>query len=212
MLLTEEKLERATAGVHLVRAIEDLSQIHDPACAAAIWQRPMASELQTWIDELDPENLPNARVILRPEDVRKIVNEVCDSSGTPECQQRQMLVDDVVRLAGIFVQLMETPYLQLRFDVTKTNACRKFHTDYLMARLVCTYRGSGTQYGTSTEGLDPQTIHSVCTGAPIVMRGQHWPNNPNTNLRHRSPPIEGTGETRLVLVFDPVSELYDEMS
>ena len=30
------------------------------------------------------------------------------------------------------------------------------------------------------------------------------PERPNAGLRHRSPPIEGTGETRLVLVLDPI--------
>nr|WP_245926135.1 DUF1826 domain-containing protein [Ascidiaceihabitans donghaensis] len=28
---------------------------------------------------------------------------------------------------------------------------------------------------------------------------------------HRSPPIEGSGETRLVLVLDPIFDLEDEM-
>lgn len=37
------------------------------------------------------------------------------------------------------------------------------------------------------------------------MRGKLWPPGPDPQLLHRSPPIEGTGETRLMLALDPVS-------
>ncbi|MEW7008160.1 DUF1826 domain-containing protein [Lentilitoribacter sp. EG35] len=32
------------------------------------------------------------------------------------------------------------------------------------------------------------------------------PETPTSGLLHRSPPIDGTGETRLLLVLDPVSD------
>ncbi|MCR9214732.1 MAG: DUF1826 domain-containing protein [Proteobacteria bacterium] len=211
MLVAQEKIESFSTGVQWVNTVEELSQIHDPACAAAIFQRPIDTRLQSWIDRLDPEYLPDARVIIRPKEIRETVNRICERSGTPDCPERQMLVDDVVKLASVFAELMSAPYLRLRFDITKTDACRKFHMDYLTSRLICTYRGSGTQYGNATDGLDPQIVHSVPTGAPLVMRGQHWPNNPDTHLRHRSPPIEGTGQTRLVLVLDSINDMNEEV-
>ena len=42
--------------------------------------------------------------------------------------------------------------------------------------------------------------------APILLRGTLWQERPRTGLLHRSPPIEGTGETRLVLVLDPIDD------
>lgn len=45
---------------------------------------------------------------------------------------------------------------------------------------------------------------TVPTGSPIILRGTRWPETPVSRLLHRSPPIVGTGETRLVLVLDPV--------
>jgi G3E family GTPase len=42
------------------------------------------------------------------------------------------------------------------------------------------------------------------TGSPIMLRGTLWPQQPNKSVLHHSPPIEGTGETRLVLVLDPI--------
>lgn len=49
------------------------------------------------------------------------------------------------------------------------------------------------------------------TGAPIPLRGTLWPEGPRSGLLHRLPPIEGTGETRLVLVLDPVDDPEEEV-
>ena len=210
MLPNQDNTESLATGVHLVDAKEGLSQIQDPTCAAAIWQRGTLTDIQPLIDELSPENLPKANVIIPPEHLPKTVNEICGKAGIPDCLERKMLVEDIVMLADVFVKLIPTPFLRLRLDVVTTNACRKFHIDYLKARLVCTYRGTGTQYGNSTDGADPLHISTVPTGAPILLRGKHWPNTPDPCLLHRSPPIEGTGETRLVLVLDAAEKMYDE--
>jgi hypothetical protein len=47
-------------------------------------------------------------------------------------------------------------------------------------------------------------VFQVATGAPFVLRGTLWPEKPASGLLHRSPPIAATGETRLVLVLDPM--------
>ena len=99
---------------------------------------------------------------------------------------------------------MECQFVRIRLDVVHDDACRKFHIDSLTARLVCTYRGPGTQYGISTDGNQPSRVFSVPTGAPFLLRGTQWPDPPVSGLMHRSPLIEGTGMTRFVLVIDPV--------
>ena len=204
MTLVQEIVEEAAIGVGVADTAEGLSAIHRPGCAAAIWRRHPLPDFQFWIDALEPEQLPKARVIRRPENLRETVVQICDASGTPDCRERERLVDDVAALADIFVGLTPAPHLRLRFDVITTNACRKFHIDAVTARLVCTYRGTGTQYGIATDGAEPRRVFTVPTGAPILLRGTLWPEHPRSGLMHRSPPIEGTGETRLVLVLDPV--------
>ncbi len=210
MTLVREVVKDAASGVEIADTPEGLSAIHHPGCAAAIWRRPALPGFQSWIDALEPEQLPKARVLLQPQDVRETVTEICDDSDMPDCRERERLADDVAALAEIFTGLTRTPYLQLRFDVITTNACRKFHIDAVTARLICTYRGTGTQYGVLTDGAEPRTVFTVPTGAPILLRGTLWPERPKSGLRHRSPPIEGTGETRLLLVLDPVSDMDDD--
>jgi hypothetical protein len=53
-------------------------------------------------------------------------------------------------------------------------------------------------------------VLSVPTGAPIVLRGTLWPAEKPAGLLHRSPPITGTGTTRLVLVLDAVDDPEEE--
>ena len=206
MTLVREIVKNAAIGVGVADTPEGLSALHRPGCAAAIWRRQPLPGFQSWVDRLDPDVLPRARVILRPEAVRDAALEVCDASGTPAGPERDLLVDDIAALADIFTGLMHARWLRLRLDVVTTNACRRFHIDAVTARLVCTYRGTGTQYGISTDGAEPRRIFTVPTGAPILLRGRLWPERPLVGLLHRSPPIEGTGETRLVLVLDPVDE------
>ena len=206
MTLVREIVEHAAVGVGVADTPDGLFAIHRPGCAAAIWRRQPLPGFQSWIDALASDALPRARVILRHDTVRAAASEVCDVCGTPASPERDRLVDDIAALADIFAGLMRARWLRLRLDVVTTNACRKFHIDAVTARLVCTYRGTGTQYGISTDGAEPRRIFTVPTGAPVLLRGTLWPERPRSGLLHRSPPIEGTGETRAVLVLDPVDD------
>ena len=191
-------------GVHVVQAAKDLAQIHAPECAGVLWQRDVATDVQMWIDTLDPTRLPHARMILRPSAVPEALDHLCDIAGAGPCLARQWLQDDIAALSTCFSDLMQTAYLRLRLDVVTTNSCSKFHLDAMNARLICTYRGTGTQYGVLTDAAVPDQIFTVPTGSPMILRGSKWPEVPVVGLRHRSPPISGTGESRLVLVLDPM--------
>ena len=203
MTAVQDMTMDAAVGVGIVNNPEELSVFRRPDCAAAIWRRQPSPAFQHWIDGLEEERLPETRLALRPADVHEAVAQVCDLSGTPDCPERQRLVDDAAALSAIFAALTEATYVRLRLSVISTDACRKFHKDYVAARLICTYRGTGTQYGIAADGDEPRRVFTVPTGAPILLRGKLWPERPDSGLLHRSPPIDGTGETRLVLVLDP---------
>ncbi|MEM6594904.1 MAG: DUF1826 domain-containing protein [Pseudomonadota bacterium] len=194
-------------GVRVLRHETELKQFRDPACAAAIWDREVPKRVTDWLSALDSDLLPNARVISKCDAVKQIALEFCDIAGMPDAPERDWLIDDIALLAEMFSDLMQAPYMRLRLQAVTTNACRKFHRDALTGRLVCTYRGAGTQYGTSLNGEDPDPVFTTPTGAPILLRGSLWPPEPGAGLLHRSPPIEGTGETRLVLVLDPLKDM-----
>ena len=135
------------------------------------------------------------------------MTDLFDVCGLPECYERNLLIDGIAALSAIYGSIMESRYLLLRLEVIRTNACRKFYIDAVTARLICIYRGRSTQYGNSIMGNEPEEILEVPIGSPIIMRGSSWPSGLKPDLLHRSPQIEGTGESRLVLVLDPIDDI-----
>lgn len=207
MTLHQNLARQHCVGVSLTKTPKGLASIKEPACSAAIWNRAPLPRFQDWIDGLDPDDLPRARIMLRSEMVRDAMTDLSETYALPDCEERTLLIDDIAALATIFSSIMESRYLRLRLDVIETNACRKFHIDAVTARLICTYRGRATQYGNGRMGDDPADINDVATGSPMILRGTNWPSLAEPGLLHRSPPIEGTGETRLVLVLDPITDI-----
>ena len=206
------KLETAnTRGVRVATDSAALSNILEDDCAAVIWRRKYNPDLHIWLERLKPDQLPRGRVVVHVDDARDWISLTFDASQTPDSTERTMLVDDVNALVEAFARVVRPRFVRLRFDVVTTNACRRFHVDAVSVRLVCTYRGTGTQYGNGQDGDEPTVIQTVPTGDPILLRGTLWPEHPKTGLLHRSPPIEGTGETRLVLVLDAVSDPEEEV-
>ncbi len=196
-------------GVKITDALDGLAAIHSPDCAAVIWARPDCPALTRWLATLQPAQLPEAREILRPDALRPALAQIL--APLPDSPERALLIESIATLAEQFAQVMRAPWLRLRLEVVTGNACRKFHVDNVTARLVCTYRGTGTQYGLAGRGAEPEVVHTMPTGQPIVLRGMRWPTTPPSMLKHRSPPIEGTGETRLLLVLDPIFDPEDEV-
>jgi hypothetical protein len=210
MTMIPSAQQNATIGVCVTQVPENLNILATPGCAAAIWQRQPMPDFQTWIGGLDPTILPSVRQILKPQDAVTVLSEVCDTSSMTDGPHWRRLIGDIAELSHLFCDLMTAPYVRLRLEPVTSNACRKFHIDAITARLVCTYRGTGTQYGITHDGVEPETIFTVPTETPILLRGTLWPEKPRSGLLHRSPPIEGSGETRLVLVLDPIFDLEEE--
>ena len=197
---------KLNVAVSINNNIDGLYAIRKPSVPAVIWRRTPLSKFQTWIDSLSDEQLPSARISLPLNAISEALAEVMQISGTPACVQREMLVDDITALANVFAEINRTKFLRLRLEAITGNACSKFHIDAVTTRLVCTYRGPGTQYCFSADDCNSSNIYDVPTSSPIVMRGTLWPTKDKSGFFHRSPPIEGSGKTRLLLVLDPISD------
>ena len=199
--MLDDELYTAT-GVARAPAPEVLGRIAERAQAAAIWERGRAPEFATWIDALPPERLPTLRVTCPVARVAEVATEACDMARMPEAPARDMLCGDVAALAEIFGRVLGCDHLRLRLDVVQGDACRRFHLDNVPVRLLCTYRGRGTEYGLTRAAGDPDPVMRMAAGDAGLFRGGTWPGAPRPGLVHRSPPIAGSGETRLLLVLD----------
>src|SRR6056297_2933474 len=192
----------AVTGVARGETPEVLKWIAEPGQAAAIWERGRAQGFAAWIDALPPALLPSMRGGCPVARVADLAMHACDIAGMPEAPEREMLCDDIAALAEIFGQVTGCDDLRLRLDVVQGDACRRFHVDNVPVRLLCTYRGRGTEYGLAGVAGDPDAVKRMAAGDAALFRGGTWPGAAPPRLVHRSPPIAGRGETRLLLVLD----------
>lgn len=135
---------------------------------------------------------------------------------------RAWLTMDVAVLIARLAHLADARRLRVSFGAVRTDQCRKFHVDHLRYRLVTTYVGPGTEWvpdeAVRREALDhppdcpcdanqeivrePSAIRHAVPGEVIVMKGARHPGR--RGAVHRSPPIEGTGRVRVVLIASTV--------
>lgn len=138
--------------------------------------------------------------------------------GTPATLVRELeeVFDDTPDFAGDAARLVHRVAatvggdgLRLRVQRIAGDACRRWHADNVVLRLLCTYVGPGTQILPLPEaapvvaGGEPAstaTAWSAGTGDVVWMPGRRHPSA--APVVHRSPPIQGTGDVRVLLVID----------
>ncbi len=179
-----------------------LQEIRQPDCNLAIWKR---------LPPLDAAPLlagePKSIRIMVPADAPSpAIRDAMRENGFTDEKTCDALIEDIDRLCGLFAPFAKTARMQFRLDVVSDDACRKFHGDYVRGRLVTTYAGPGTQWLSPrgvdqlAQGLEPERINLLAPGDVGIFKGRLATGYPAI---HRSPPIEGTGQKRLVLVLNP---------
>ena len=123
---------------------------------------------------------------------------------------------DVALLITDFLKLTKRSTGTMHLRVIDDNGCAKFHTDGYPLRLFTTYVGEGTEWipeeasnrmalGTTNERIvkDQNKIHRLKEGHVGLLKGQK-PNSSKLQqgIVHRSPPVLGAGEKRIILRVD----------
>lgn len=187
---------------------EALTTIHQENVSIAIWERAPLPDLS----KLKLDSIDNVRFTTNVEELPKALNNTLDDAGHDRCIACNVLHSDILQLANVFTKVMRTESIEIRLEHITTNACKKFHTDYVTARLITTYLGQGTQWldggASDCDCDDPHNIRQMQAGDVGLFKGRLW--TQSTRAIHRSPPIEGTGEERLMLVINP-ARLSDEI-
>lgn len=191
--------------VKTVSSLQHMDTIYAPNVDAVIWTRKLPETVEQWLGTIPHEQLPEGRFVLKPADVSSCMEMLFCTAGIEPCLAQTWLSNDMSELAHLVSEAMDAPQVRLRLEAVSDNACSKFHIDTVVSRLICTYRGPGTQVGVTKEGEDPIDIQTVATGMPILLKGKLWPKASDLTLRHRSPPIADTGLSRLVLVLEGVT-------
>ncbi len=197
-----------TAGVRAVDTLDGLAAINEPATELVIWQRSLPSCFRDWIDRIDAVTLPQIRILVRPGDLLCALVPLLDDCGLVQSDMRDLLVEDIGNLVSAFADITGSDRVDVRLERVDHDACWKFHRDTVEARLVTTYRGPTTEW--------VQMVHAESAIAeqrgfdgPLERLGDHdvalFKGNragPNSGIVHRSPPVAGTGLTRLFLCLN----------
>ena len=180
-----------------------LAAILEDGVNLAIWQRRGSPKIAA----ADLDDVDDISVALPVTELAAAVPAALDAAGFGACDTA-LLGRDIVDLATRFASLMAIDRVAIRLEVVETDACRRFHADYVAVRLICSYVGPGTQWlddrdavalsdGTDVTELN---VRSIATGDVALFKGR---DRTGTPIVHRSPPVAATGKRRLVLVIDP---------
>ncbi|NKB63881.1 MAG: DUF1826 domain-containing protein [Gammaproteobacteria bacterium] len=192
-----------------------LNKISDPVVNLVVWQRPtqtmVAAELLT-LRSSDPSDMrcPTSLASF-DDDVTSLLRQ---QSLDPSVFKNWST--DLRRLADIYFRVSESRNVTMRLETTNDDGCRRFHVDRTNLRLICTYRGPGTQW-LHNEQVNRQAQRAGATNGDIIrfgepseiapfwvgiLKGSKYPGSAGQGLVHRSPPIAESGQTRVVFCLD----------
>ncbi len=135
----------------------------------------------------------------------------------PQADGQAAFVDELEQLCQLQQRLSGCADVRVKLHTVVDDMCRKFHVDHVGLRVLCTFVGPGTQWLTEKDvdrtligsaeahPLRPSgVVRHASTGDVLVMKGSAWVGNQGHGCVHRSPPLAGSGMTRLVAVVDDV--------
>ncbi len=204
------------ADIETCDAAEGLAAIGNPGVELVIWRRALPSRLQTWLEGMDPSRLPDMRFLVQPSDLRQAVESRLDDCGMPRGDMRDLLIGDVDGLVSAFAAITRSDLVDVRLERVSNDSCWKFHRDYVEARLLTTYRGPATEWvhphhaGQALREQKQYTGPTESLGKNDVAVFKGSSAGPDSGIVHRSPPIAGTGRTRLLLCLNMPSATSPE--
>jgi len=194
-----------------------LTHILQPGINLAVWRRDTPDPIAAWLRACPLEDTP-----LLSSDIDITVPAVCVPTelaaavgGQSHCTRVGVsaLAHDAGTLANIVSRIAGNPNVRVRLEWVRERQCAYFHADRIAFRLVCTYRGAGTEWiSNATAGKltspesepPPSEIHRLVPGDVAIMRGLSRALDAGPPLKHRSPPADSLTGWRLFLAIDPI--------
>ncbi|GAA5164362.1 DUF1826 domain-containing protein [Viridibacterium curvum] len=200
-------------------ALEDLTRIFEERIRIAVLERPACPQIVDYLDGLAAQGT-----------LRSGLRCAVDAGDTLSLNAwdahpgREVLKDDVRFLVELYCELMGCARAGVRLEVLDKAMCPRLHVDRTGIRLLCTYRGPGTEWlderhadrrflGAAAQGLADeasglitaaQAIHSVPPFAVALLKGESWQGNAGHGLIHRSPAVKPEAMPRVVLSLDAI--------
>ncbi len=192
-----------------------LRQILDPGVNLSLWKRPAQAAITQELLTLQAPQLPDVRCPTSLDSFDDDVSVLMQQQGLYPLAFKNFRAD-LRRLADLYFSISGDRDVSLRLLTTDDDGCRRFHVDHTNLRLLCTYRGPGTEWLTNEQvdrvaqasGAPNERI--VRFGGPSqfepfwagILKGDAYPGNAGQGLVHRSPPITNAGTVRVLFCLD----------
>lgn len=197
--------------------VRTLSTIRDAGRVLALVSRSGESTLTRYADAIAASGIAAAQWIVQWGSGSEPVH-----ASWPRLPGRETFAADLDLLASVFCTVMGTRFARIRVDVTTQRTCPRFHVDNVQARLLCTYRGPGTEYldrryadcsrlGPGSGGLpdessglvrDAAGVHRMPALTIALLKGGRWPHAGSQGAIHRSPEMSPGAGPRVMVAID----------
>ncbi len=151
--------------------------------------------------------------IFDAEEVFEVLDE--DLPNSSYDANKGYFINDVVRLSELFFKRTKSKKIRLKIEIVKTDMCRLFHVDNYRQRLLCTYKGPGTEWlnnsNVNRKGLGKGCNESIVRNFDkvnkasefevLLLRGLKYGRD-HLGIVHRSPPIENQSKKRILLKIE----------
>lgn len=210
-----EAVAESYAAHRFVYTRSALTQILDPEVNLCVWLRKPADSVSTEVAKLAADSLPDVRSRTCARTAAKDAARLLEGRGFDPDQFPNWL-KDIADLAAAYEQVSGEGEFTLRLETLADDGCTRFHVDRTSLRLICTYRGPGTEWLPNMQA-DRQALQTgaenesiirygqpwrFATGAVGIMKGSRFPGNASNGLVHRSPPVAASGEVRVLVCLD----------
>jgi len=185
-----------------------LDRIAEPGVGAARWIRPLdqaeGDAFAAWAG-----GPAVSRVTVTAADgPHPAWRELVESA--PSGPARSRLETDLALLVPWVARQLKTRTLRVALRTVDTDACSKYHCDWIRLRTIVTYAGPGTEWTVEKPpagAVDwtPKAGARCGPGDALALVGLAFRGDPartRPTVWHRSPPIQGSGLRRLVLTLD----------
>lgn len=192
-----------------------LTRIFDPEIQLAQWRRPAEPDIAKWLDEHASDLGSGLRQTLAPV-------QIPDLGRLPAGAGREALAADIALLAEILGELVDAETIGFRLEMVGKAMCPRLHVDRVGIRLLCTYRGPGTEWvedasvdrrflGAASGGQPDEMsgllpvghhIEGIPPFAVALLKGSLWQGNDGRGIVHRSPAVAPRAAPRILLAMD----------
>lgn len=198
-----------------VRHAADLGHVREPHRNLAIWERELPADLKAAVFDARFDLPFHLRRHLDRDRVVHQIFAMMDDTGLA-WKAGSALREDLILLAITFFQFCGHDSIRVSLDRVEDGMCRAFHVDHYHLRLLCTYRGAGTEWLRNTDAIRtalserpdlprhrPEAlVQRLGTGQVAVLKGEAFPGAGGRGIVHRSPQPGPNDDVRLLVRFD----------